>query len=83
MLPEEVEAQLSEGEDLGEEYGSPRETSRDDASSCSEGDYRVLLGSPLRGFQDGAALVRLRSLSSLPPTPLMHVWAQRASQILC
>jgi hypothetical protein len=83
VLPEEVEAQLSEGEDLGEEYGSPRETSRDNASSCSEGDYPVLLGSPLRGVQDGAALVRLRSLSSLPPTPLMHVWAQRASQILC
>lgn len=62
MLPEEVEAQLPEGEDLGEEYGSPRETTRDDASSSSEGDYRAVLGSPLREVQDGAAPVRLRFL---------------------
>ena len=58
MLPEEAEA--------GEEYGSPRETARDDASSCSEGDYRVLLGSPLRAVHDGAAFVFLRSRLSLP-----------------
>ncbi|EIE19526.1 hypothetical protein COCSUDRAFT_67679 [Coccomyxa subellipsoidea C-169] len=45
VLPEEAE--LCE-----EEYGSPRETARDDASSCSESDYRALLGSPLRAAQD-------------------------------
>lgn len=49
-MPEEAE--LCE-----EEYGSPRETARDDVSSCSESDYRALLGSPLRAAQDGAAPV--------------------------
>ncbi|CAL8462625.1 g2158 [Coccomyxa elongata] len=47
---EEEEPQLPEEEELMavEEYGSPRETARDDASSCDEADYRSLLGSPLR-----------------------------------
>ncbi|KAK9918884.1 hypothetical protein WJX75_007810 [Coccomyxa subellipsoidea] len=48
----EEEAVLPEEAEAGEKYGSPRETARDDASSCSEGDYRVLLGSPLRAVHD-------------------------------
>ena len=54
-MDEEVEAQLPEEVDaeMEEEYVSPRETTRDDASSCSESDYRALLGSPIRAVQDG------------------------------
>lgn len=62
----EEEAVLPEEAEAGEEYGSPRETARDDASSCSEGDYRAVLGPPLRAVHDGAALVFLRSLLFLP-----------------
>ncbi|EIE23845.1 hypothetical protein COCSUDRAFT_47030 [Coccomyxa subellipsoidea C-169] len=53
-MDEEVEAQLPEEVDaeMEEEYVSPRETTRDDASSCSESDYRALLGSPIRAVQD-------------------------------
>lgn len=50
---EEEEPQLPEEEEellAGEEYGSPRETARDDASSCDEADYRSLLGTPLRAL---------------------------------
>ncbi|BDA46495.1 hypothetical protein COCOBI_08-5880 [Coccomyxa sp. Obi] len=49
---EEEEPQLPDEEELMavEEYGSPRETARDDASSCDEADYRGLLGSPLRAI---------------------------------
>lgn len=50
QLPEEADAEMEE------EYVSPRETTRDDASSCSESDYRTLLASPIRAVQDGKFL---------------------------
>ena len=79
---EEEEAVLPEEVEDVEEYGSPRETARDDASSCSEGDYRALLGSPLRTFPDGKSAVLLRSLLSMPAATTLHApWLPEAKPI--
>lgn len=71
-----MEGTLSEEEkEAAEEYGSPRETARDDVSSCDEADYRALLGSPLqhhlRAPQDG------RSPSRTPYNALQFPACQR------